>query len=226
MSNLYLIGNAHLDPVWLWRWQEGFSEVLATFRSALDRMNDFPDFKFTSACAVYYELIEKLDPAMFEEIKQRVQEGRWNIVGGMFLQPDCNIPDGESFARHFLISQRYFKERFGVTAKTGYNVDSFGHAATLPKILKAAGIDNYVFMRPSPEEQGRTETLFEWESDDGSCVHAYRIPGVYCINLMRMEMLRQLSEKADKEKMPLMAFYGVGNHGGGPTIKLINEINK
>ena len=133
-DKLHLIGNAHLDPVWLWRWQEGFSEVLATFKSALDRMNEFPDFKFTSACAVYYELVEKLAPDMFEEIKQRVKEGRWGIVGGMFLQPDCNIPDGESFARHLLISQRFFKERFGLTAKTGYNVDSFGHNAGLPKI--------------------------------------------------------------------------------------------
>ena len=159
-NKIYLIGNAHIDPVWLWRWQEGFSEILATFRSALDRMKDFSDFKFTSACASYYELIEKVDPSMFEEIKMRVKEGRWNIVGGMFLQPDCNIPDGESFARHLLISQRYFKERFGFTAKTGYNVDSFGHTAGLPKILKAGGIDNYVFMRPSPEEQGRNETLF------------------------------------------------------------------
>ena len=225
-NKIYLIGNAHIDPVWLWRWQEGFSEILATFRSALDRMKDFSDFKFTSACASYYELIEKVDPSMFEEIKMRVKEGRWNIVGGMFLQPDCNIPDGESFARHLLISQRYFKERFGFTAKTGYNVDSFGHTAGLPKILKAGGIDNYVFMRPSPEEQGRNETLFVWEGDDGSSVNAYRIPGVYCINLTRMEMLKDIAERAKKENKALMAFYGVGNHGGGPTIKLIDQINK
>ena len=120
MAKLYLIGNAHLDPVWLWRWQEGFAEIITTFRSALDRMKDFPDFKFTSACASYYQWIEKVDPDMFDEIKERVKEGRWNIVGGWFLQPDCNLPDGESFARQALISQRYFKEKFGVTAKTGY----------------------------------------------------------------------------------------------------------
>ena len=81
MKKTYLIGNAHIDPVWLWRWQEGFSEIRATFRSALDRMNDYPDFRFTSACAVYYEWIEKVDPEMFAEIRQRVKEGRWNIVG-------------------------------------------------------------------------------------------------------------------------------------------------
>jgi len=223
-DKLHLIGNAHLDPVWLWRWHEGFSEVLATFKSALDRMNEFPDFKFTSACAVYYELVEKLAPDMFEEIKQRVKEGRWGIVGGMFLQPDCNIPDGESFARHLLISQSFFKESFGLTAKTGYNVDSFGHNAGLPKILSAGGIDNYVFMRPSPAEQGRDEELFVWKSDDGSSVNAYRIPRRYNIDFAAIGILNDLEKKIKNDHLERMAFYGVGNHGGGPTIQIIDAI--
>ena len=226
MAKIHLIGNAHLDPVWLWRWQEGFSEVLATFKSALERMNDFEDFKFTSACSVYYEWIEKIDLGMFEEIKKRVKEGRWNIVGGWYLQPDCNIPDGESFARHALISQRYFKEKFGVTAKVGYNVDSFGHNGALPKILKASGMDNYIFMRPSDKEQGRGESLFMWESDDGSRVCTYRIPWFYNYDLGKMDCFGKLKEKAEDENTDFMAFYGVGNHGGGPTIALIDAINK
>ena len=223
MNRTYLIGNAHLDPVWLWRWQEGFSEILATFRSALDRMKDFPDFRFTSACAVYYEWIEKTDPEMFAEIQERVREGRWNIVGGWFLQPDCNIPCGESFARHALISQRYFKEKFGVTAKTGYNVDSFGHNASLPMILRESGMENYVFMRPMPHENGGLHDLFEWESADGSSVRTYRIPHFYNITQGTLGELDDIIARS--EKQPLMAFYGVGNHGGGPTVSLINEIN-
>lgn len=226
MSKLHLIGNAHLDPVWLWRWQDGFSEVLQTFRSALDRMNDFPDFKFTSACCVYYQWVEKVDPDMFEEIRKRVREGRWEITGGWFLQPDCNMPDGESFARHALISQRWFKEKFGITAKTGYNVDSFGHNAGLPKILKASGMDNYVFMRPMPHEKDIKESLFAWESDDGTRVTTYRIPWFYNYDTSRMEMFEKLKDKAEEDNMDYMAFYGVGNHGGGPTIKLIDEMNK
>ena len=226
MAKLYLIGNAHLDPVWLWRWQEGFAEIITTFRSALDRMKDFPDFKFTSACASYYQWIEKVDPDMFDEIKERVKEGRWNIVGGWFLQPDCNLPDGESFARQALISQRYFKEKFGVTAKTGYNVDSFGHNASLPQILKKSGMDNYVFMRPMPEEGYTKATLFNWESDDGSSVCAYRIPWYYNFDMRHMELFERLKEKAEKDNRDYMAFYGVGNHGGGPTIKLLDEMHR
>ena len=226
MSKIHLIGNGHLDPVGLWRWQDGFSEVLQTFRSALDRMRDFPDFTFTSACCVYYQWVEKVDPEMFAEIQERVKEGRWEIVGGGFLQPDCNMPDGESFARHALVSQRWFAEKFGVTAKIGYNVDSFGHNAGLPKILKASGMDNYIFMRPGPHEKDIKESLFAWESDDGSRVTTYRIPWFYNYETSRMECFQNLKDKAEEEKMDFMAFYGVGNHGGGPTIKLIDEMKK
>ena len=134
-----MIGNAHLDPVWLWRWQEGFAEIKATFASALERMKEFPEFIFTCACASYYKWVEENCPEMFEEIKQRVKEGRWVIVGGWWVQPDCNMPSGESYVRHGLYSQRYFYEKFGIMAKVGYNVDSFGHSGMLPQILKKAG---------------------------------------------------------------------------------------
>ena len=116
---------------------------------------------------------------MFEEIKERVKEGRWVITGGWWIQPDCNIPSGESFARHSLYSQRYFKEKFGVTAKVGYNVDSFGHNGMLPQILKKSGMDRYVFMRPAKHEKELPENLFWWESPDQSRVLAYRIPFSY-----------------------------------------------
>ena len=228
MPDVYMIGNAHLDPVWLWRWQDGFSEILATYRSALDRLYEFPETKFTSACAVYYQWIEKMAPDMFAEIQEMVKKGRWEIVGGWFLQPDCNIPSGESFMRHTLICQRYFKEKFGVTATTGYNVDSFGHNAGIPKILRAGGMENYVFMRPSKEEQGSNERLFWWESDDGSRVTAFRIPVRYNLNgsAIAVSQLEQIIDEANATNQDLMAFYGVGNHGGGPTIRMLHRFNE
>ena len=170
MKKVFLIGNAHLDVVWLWRWQEGLAEIKATFRSALDRMREFDDFRFSCAAAGYYEWIENNEPEMFAEIKKRVAEGRWEIVGGMYVQPDCNIPCGESFVRHGLYSQRYFLDRFGVCAETGYNVDSFGHNGNLPQILKKCGMNQYVFMRPGPHEKTLPKDLFRWESQDGSQV--------------------------------------------------------
>lgn len=222
-----MIGNAHLDPVWLWQWQEGFQETKATFRSALDRIKEYDDFVFTNSSAANYEWIEHNEPDMFEEIKQRIKEGRWEIVGGWWVQPDCNIPNGESFVRQGLYGQRYFKEKFGVTAKVGYNVDSFGHHGMLPQILKKSGLDYYVFMRPSPQEKGLPGRIFWWESDDGSRVLTYRIPFEYCT--WGKDIEKHVRRNAGEFKAPfndLMCFYGVGNHGGGPTIENIESIKR
>ena len=230
MAKVHLIGNAHLDPVWMWRWTEGYSEVLATFRSALDRMNEYPDYIFTCAGAAYYSWVEETDPEMFEEIRQRVKEGRWVIVGGWWIQPDCNAPAGESFARHALYSQRYYLEKFGVKAEVGYNVDSFGHAAMLPQLLKEGGMRAYVFMRPNPFEEMSypfPTTSFLWQSPDGSTVPTFRISGdTYCAS--NTEQTVRLSKEAlarsEEHGIPDMCFYGVGNHGGGPTISLLNGV--
>nr|WP_269432444.1 alpha-mannosidase [Paenibacillus sp. VKM B-2647] len=207
-----------MDPVWLWQWQEGFQEVKATFRSALDRMKEYDDFVFTCSSAAMYEWVENNDPRMFDEIRQRVKEGRWQVVGGWWIQPDCNIPGGESFVRQGLYGQRYFKEKLGVAAKVGYNVDSFGHHGMLPQILAKSGMPYYVFMRPMPNEKGLPGRLFHWESDDGSRVLTYRIPFEYCTWGKDLEKhvrrcMTELKEPVDE----LMVFYGVGNHGGGPT---------
>lgn len=222
---LHMIGNAHIDPVWLWQWQEGFHEVKATFRSALDRIKEFPDFIFVASSAAFYEWVEGSDPAMFAEIRQRVAEGRWDIVGGWWVEPDCNIPSGESFVRHGLYGQRYFKDKFGVIARTGFNVDSFGHAGTLPQILKKSGLDYYVFLRPMPHEKGLPARLFWWQSDDGSRVLAFRIPFEYLS--WGRDVETHARRCADEMKEPVdesMCFYGVGNHGGGPTIANIESI--
>ena len=224
-KKLHMIGNAHLDPVWLWNWQEGFQEVKATFRSALDRMNEDENFVFTCSSAAFYEWVEHNNPQMFEEIKKRVAEGRWEVVGGWWIQPDCNIPSGEAFARQGLYGQRYFKEKLNTLATTGYNVDSFGHNGNLPQILKKSGLDNYVFMRPMPLEKGLPGRTFWWKSMDGSSVMTYRIPYEYCSWGKELEKYTQRlkCELQDGEE-ELMMFYGVGNHGGGPTKENIQSI--
>ena len=222
-----MIGNAHIDPVWLWQWQEGFHEVKSTFRSALDRLKEDENFLFVSSSAAFYEWVEKSDPAMFEEIRQRVSEGRWGIVGGWWIQPDCNIPSGESYARHALYAQRYFSEKFGVRARVGYNVDSFGHNGMLPQLLQKSGMDSYIFMRPSPHEKGLPGRLFWWEADDGSRVLTFRLPFEYCTWSDDLE--KHVVRVANELKAPytdMMCFYGVGNHGGGPTRENLVSIKR
>lgn len=226
-QTLHMIGNAHIDPVWLWQWHEGFQEVLATFRSALDRMNEDPEFCFTASSAVFYSWVERVDPGMFEEIRKRVAEGRWELAGGWWLEPDCNLPGGESFVRQALYGQRYFLEKFGVAARVGYNADSFGHHAMLPQLLKKAGLDFYVFLRPSPQEKGMPGRLFWWEAMDGSRVLAFRIPFEYLSWGKDVEI--HARRCAAEMKAPLdefACFYGVGNHGGGPTQENIASIHR
>lgn len=224
-TTLHMIGNAHLDPVWLWQWQEGFAEAKATFRSALDRMNEYGEFVFTSSSAAVYEWVELNDPAMFAEIKARVAEGRWQIVGGWWIQPDCNLPSGESFVRQALYGQRYFRHKLGVLATVGYNVDSFGHHGMLPQLLRKSGMDSYIFMRPMPNEKGLPGRLFWWESDDGSRVLAYRIPYEYCSSGKELGMhVRRCAAEIKAPFHELMCFYGVGNHGGGPTKENLESI--
>jgi alpha-mannosidase len=222
-----MIGNAHIDPVWLWRWQEGCHEVLASFRSALDRLSEDPEFLFVSSSAAFYQWVEQIQPAMFEEIRARVAEGRWEIVGGWWIQPDCNLPGGESFVRQGLYGQRYFRQKFGVTATVGYNVDSFGHHGTLPQILRRSGMSRYVFMRPNPQELGLPGRLFWWEADDGSRVLTFRIPFEYCT--WGKELDQHVRRVAGELRPPfdeLMCFYGVGNHGGGPTVENLRSIRR
>lgn len=224
---LHLVGNAHIDPVWLWRWPEGLQEIRATFQSAIDRLEEYPDFVFTCDSVMYLEWIERHDPTLFEAIRQRVAEGRWRIVGGWWVEPDCNIPSGESFVRQALYGQRYLLEKFGTTATTGANLDPFGHNAMLPQILRKSGIDGYLFLRPGPHEQTLPGQFFHWQAPDGSRVLAYRLPNEYC------SPGQDIGHHLDKslaimppDEPEMMVFYGVGNHGGGPTKANLESIRR
>ena len=221
-----MIGCTHLDPSWVWSWQEGSAEAKATIRSALDRMKEYPEFKFICSSACVYKWIEEFDPDMFAEIQDRVKAGQFIIVGGQMVEPDCNLPSGENFARQALYSQRYFKEKFGVTAKIGCCVDSFGHNAMMPQILKKSGMDCYLYMRPMSHEQELKDNIFFWEAPDGSKVRAFRIFLQYVKNFTDMDDLVERMRLADEfyNNEDYMLMYGVGNHGGGPTIQNIELI--
>ena len=224
---LHAIGNAHIDPVWLWRWNEGLEAIRATFRSALDRLEEFPDFVFTASSAAFFELLRRVDPGMLEEIRRRVREGRWEIAGGWWVEPDLNVPSGESLVRQALQGQLWFQEHLGVTARAGYNPDSFGHPRTLPQILKGAGLDFYVFLRPMPKEKELPENVFWWEGPDGSRVLASRITRAYCTWFDEMEEHVLINHEARPSCVrDYTVFYGVGDHGGGPTIANLRSLQR
>jgi alpha-mannosidase len=224
---IHMIGNAHLDPVWLWPWQEGYQEARATFWSAIHRMEEYPDFIFTCDQIVLLSWVEESDPELFERIKERVADGRWVNAGGWWVEPDNNMPMGESFVRQGLYGQRYLQSRFGKPATVGMNVDPFGHNAMLPQILRGQGMDSYMFLRPGPHESDFGQSLFWWEAPDGSRVLAYRIPFEYGSPPGSVDGQTEKSIAAlDRGLGDVMVFYGVGNHGGGPTIANIESIHR
>ncbi len=223
---VHMVGNAHLDAVWLWPWQEGYQEARATFRSALDRMDEYPDFVFTCDQVVLLSWVEEQDPALFARIVEREREGRWVNAGGWWVEPDCNMPTGESFARQGLYGQRFLLSRFGRAARVGMNVDPFGHNAMLPQVLVGQGMHAYCFLRPMAYEKGLPQNLFRWTAPDGSAVTAFRIPYEYQNSRETVERHLEKSVAELGELGEVMVFYGVGNHGGGPTKRQIDAVHR
>jgi alpha-mannosidase len=228
-ARLHMVGNAHIDPMWIWDWREGMHEVLQTFRSAVDRLDEEPALVFTASSASYYQWVEQASPELFGRIRELVAQQRWIVTGGQWVEPDCNLPSGESVCRQFLYGQRYLAEHLGITATVGYNIDSFGHAGTLPQLLVGSGIGAYVMMRPEEHEKHIDAPAFLWEGVDGTTLPAYRIPYEYSTaGRHEDEVIRkrsaELLERSDELGHPLMAFFGVGDHGGGPTRLAVGTI--
>ncbi len=219
---IHLIFNAHIDPIWLWPWQASLDEILATCRSACDRLDAHPDLTFSRGEAWVYHQIERLDSALFRRIKRFVKLGRWEIVGGWWIQPDCNLPSGFAFQRQIEEGKRYFLDRFGQFPSIGYNVDSFGHAATLPGYLHSAGQRYYIMMRPQEHELALPSRLFRWRGYEGGPeVVTFRIAAAYTTRELSTDHIRACMEGLPPGVEETMCFVGVGDHGGGPTERQI-----
>jgi len=227
--SIHLIANAHLDPVWLWDWKEGLNEGITTVRSIVKLMAKFPDLTFIRGESAIYRHIEENDPATFLEIKKLIQTGRWDVVGGTEIQPDTNLPATETLLRHFTHGQRYFKSRFGVRVTAAWQADSFGHSAGLPDILAAAGMDSFAFSRPDSKIVPISEPAFWWEGEGGGRVLAYRIPAGFYGNErhdMRQKLDDLLEIAAGSALDTMGCFYGLGNHGGGPSVRHLRDIRE
>lgn len=220
-KEIHLICNAHIDPIWLWDWEEGAAAAVATFRAAADLANEY-DYIFCHNEALLYEWIEEYEPKLFGRIKDLVKEGKWHIMGGWYLQPDCNLPCGESLVRQAMEGRIYFTQKFGKQnlPKTAVNLDSFGHSLGLPQILKKCGFENYLFMRPTPnDEQGIPAHPFIWQGLDGSKVKA-AFSGSYNTPLGKVnEKVESYYNQIEAAPDVQILCWGVGNHGGGPSKK-------
>jgi len=225
-ASLHLTGNSHIDAAWLWPWVETVQTVRNTFSTALQLMNEYPSYTFTQSAAAYNDWMAQDYPEINAQIKKRIQEGRWEVVGGMWVEPDLNMPDGESTARSILIGKRWYQQHYGVDVKIGWNPDSFGYNWQLPQIYKKSGIDYFVTQKMAWNDTNKLPLkLFWWESPDGSRVLTY-FPHDYAnnnLNPVRLAVDLAQARTYAPGMTEMMDLYGIGDHGGGPTRTILDE---
>jgi alpha-mannosidase len=216
-KRLVLVCNSHLDPVWLWPWEEGVAATLATFRAAAQLCDEFDGFVFCHNEALLYQWVEEYEPALFERIRTLVGERRWHIMGGWYLQPDCNLPNGESFVRQILTGRRYFAEKFGVEPRVAVNLDPFGHSRGLVQILRKSGYTGYLFCRPDNFSLALPADDVVWVGYDGSTLVAHRAADHYNSSLGQARAKTTRWLRTHEGRADGLLLWGVGNHGGGPS---------
>lgn len=235
MKCLHLICNSHIDPVWQWGWDEGMSATLSTFQSAVNLAKEF-DYIFCHNEAVLYKAVEQYAPELFEEIRRLAAQGKWHIMGGWYLQPDCNMPSGESIVRQCMMGHRYFEEKFGVWPTTAVNMDPFGHNRGLVQILAKCGQDSYLCVRPFAgqmawpvEYNGKNQPNYErfrWIGyDDKSSLLVQKSFSYMCFYGRGGQRIPEVHHDTSGYDYSLLT-WGVGNHGGGPSRKDLTEIRK
>jgi alpha-mannosidase len=189
-------------------------------------MYEYPNYTYSQSAAAYNEWMAEKYPEMDKEIAKRIKEGRWEIVGGMWVEPDLNMPDGESLVRQLLVGNRWFKQHYGVTARIGWNPDSFGYTWQLPQILKKSGLDYFVTQKMSWNDTNQFPfKLFWWESPDGSKVLTYFPHDYGSTSLSPVRLANDMKLVRDNApgSTEMLDLYGVGDHGGGPTRAILDE---
>jgi alpha-mannosidase len=224
-DKVVLAGNAHIDAAWLWPRSETIDVVKRTFTTALQLMNEYPDYTYTQSAAQYSDWMADKYPALNAQIAQRVKEGRWEIVGGMWVEPDLNLPGGESLVRQLLVGQREFQQLYGVTARIGWNPDSFGYNWQLPQIYKRSGMDYFVTQKMHWNDTNQLPfRLFWWQSPDGSKVLTYFPTDYVHDNVNPTRISADFAESAQRNPgtTEMLDLYGIGDHGGGPTRDMLD----
>jgi len=230
-GSVWLTGHAHIDLAWLWPLEETKRKARRTFHSVVGLMTDYPELHFNQSSAQLYTWIEQDDPGLFEKIQALAKEGRWDVVGGMWVEPDGNLPAGESWVRQLLFGQRYFQTKFERRAKVAWLPDSFGFNGNLPQLLLSAGIPYFFTHKLTWNERNPFPyDLYWWEGIDGSRVlaHSFTNPKKgYNADITAFEVgetWRRFRAKQSQEET-LLAF-GHGDGGGGPTPEMLERFRR
>lgn len=223
---IFLVGNAHIDIAWLWRMAETMALSKNTYETVIQNMGEYPELTYAQSQAVTYDWIEKKYPDLFQKIREKVRAGRWEIVGGMWVEPDCNLISGESWARQLLYGKKYFREKFGVDVRIGWNPDSFGYNWNMPQLYKQSGIDSFITQKLWWNDTTVfPHFLFNWQGVDGSTILTYMPPLSYASELQLQEVANGVSKyEATTGSKDSLILYGLGDHGGGPNREILDRV--
>ena len=216
----YSIGHAHIDVGWLWPVRESTRKAARTFSSQLALMDDYPDYKFGASQPYLYLQVKKHYPELFEKIRKRVRDGRWEIQGGMFVEADCNVISGESMVRQFLHGKNFFRDEFGVEVRNLWLPDVFGYSAAMPQIIRKAGCDYFLTQKISWSQVNKFPYhTFRWTGVDGTKVLTHFLPeDTYNATGAAAQRIKGANQFNEAGFLPgFMSLTGIGDGGGGPS---------
>ncbi len=229
-----IIGHSHLDTAWLWKATETIKKSARTYSNAVSLMEQYPEFVFVQSSACHSDMIRRHYPALFEDIKEKVAEGRYEPNGGVWVECDCNITSGESMVRQFLWGQRFTRKYFDFTSNCFWLPDTFGYSAAIPQIMKGCCVDYFLTTKIDWNDTNRFPyDTFYWKGIDGTTVftHFNRIPAWpsprdlhHAVTGSRKEGLHTLSERSVTRKR--ICAFGHGDGGGGPQFEMVETARR
>ena len=229
VHNLSAIGHAHIDTAWLWPLAETWRKCTRTFSTAVRYMEEYPEYKFACSQAAQYAAMKQRNPDLYRRMCDKVKTGQWVPVGGTWVEPDCNIPSGESLCRQFLHGQRFFQREFGITCREFWNPDVFGYNGQLPQIMRQAGVTRFLTQKLSWNRFNKPDHhTFVWQGIDGSEVVTH-FPPVDTYNAMAtvQELRRNVRQYKDSDRSGhSILLFGYGDGGGGPTREMLERIRR
>jgi alpha-mannosidase len=227
--DLSALGHAHIATAWLWPLAETRRKCMRTFSTAVRYMEDYPDYRFAVSQAQQYEWMKEIYPDLYERMKEKIQSGQFIPTGGSWVEPDCNLPSGESLVRQFVYGQRFFRKEFGITCEEFWEPDVFGYSAALPQILRQAGIKYFLTIKLSWNQFNKLHShTFWWEGLDGSRVLTH-FPPADTYNSMAdvKEILYSQSNYKDLDRSKdAYLLFGYGDGGGGPTREMLEQVSR
>ncbi len=229
VHELSAIGHAHIDTAWLWPLAETYRKCERSFSSQLAYMDAYPEYKFACSQAQQYAWIKERNPDLWQRIKQKIAAGQWIPVGGTWIEPDCNLPSGESLCRQFLYGQRFFRDEFGITCREFWNPDVFGYNGQLPQICRLAGIKWFLTDKLSWNRMNKPHHhTFVWEGIDGSELFTHFPPAQTYTAVVTVAQVRDNARNYkdhDRARESYLLF-GHGDGGGGPTKTMLETLRR